>query len=203
MKLYFLFLLMATTTVLSPGPGVVMTLSNALRFGLRGTVGGIVGIAVGAMLVAAISATSLGILLASSALAFTAMKYLGAAYLFYLAIRLWRAPPFSFTASTTHEAGFGRRLLEGLSLQLTNPKAIFFFLSVFPQFINPAQPYTRQFVTLVCTYSMLVMVIHFGYALCARRAKHWLQSVRGGRMLSKLSAGSYVFFGISLASTQR
>lgn len=203
MKLYLLFLLMATTTVLSPGPGVVMTLSNALRFGLRGTLGGIVGIAAGAMLVAAISATSLGILLATSALAFTVLKLLGAAYLFYLAIRLWRAPSFSFTAQPSHDASLGRRFVEGLSLQLTNPKAIFFFLSVFPQFIDPAQPYPRQFATLVLTYSTLVVVIHCGYALFARRAKGWLQSERGGRLLGKLSAGSFAYFGASLAAAQR
>lgn len=203
MKLYLLFLLMATTTVLSPGPGVVMTLSNALRFGLRGTLGGIFGIAGGALLVAAISATSLGILLATSVLAFTALKLLGAAYLFYLAIRLWRAPPFSFAAQPTRDASFGRRFVEGLSLQLTNPKAIFFFLSVFPQFIDPAQPYPLQFATLVLTYSTLVIVIHCGYALFARRAKGWLQSERGGRLLGKISAGSFVYFGASLATAQR
>lgn len=53
MKLYLLFLAMATATVLSPGPGVVMTLSNALRYGLRGTLGGILGIAFGALLATA------------------------------------------------------------------------------------------------------------------------------------------------------
>ena len=69
MKHYSLFLLVASVTVLSPGPGVVMSLTNALRYGLRGTFGGILGIAVGALMVAAISATSLGVLLATSALA--------------------------------------------------------------------------------------------------------------------------------------
>jgi homoserine/homoserine lactone efflux protein len=77
--LYLLFLFMAAATVLSPGPGVVMTLTNALRYGLRGTFGGILGIAVGALVVAATSATSLGVLLATSALAFTVLKLLGAA----------------------------------------------------------------------------------------------------------------------------
>ncbi|MFN7668715.1 MAG: hypothetical protein ACK5OT_09370, partial [Burkholderiales bacterium] len=60
MKLYPVFLLMAFVTVLSPGPGVVMTLTNSLRYGLRGTFGGILGIAVGAFVVAAISSTSVG-----------------------------------------------------------------------------------------------------------------------------------------------
>jgi homoserine/homoserine lactone efflux protein len=203
MKLYFLFLLMATATVFSPGPGVVMTLTNSLRYGMRGTFGGILGIAFGALVVAGISATSLGVLLATSALAFTILKYVGAAYLIYLGIRLWRAAPFKFSETSTQEVSFGKRFLEGLSLQLTNPKAIFFFLSVFPQFIDPKQNYAIQFTELVLTYSALVVVIHSFYALSAKRAKGWLISERGGRTVNKAAGAAFVFFGAMLATAKR
>lgn len=203
MKLYALFFLMAAATVLSPGPGVVMTLTNALRFGMRGTVGGILGIALGALVVAAISATSLGVLLATSALAFTLLKFMGAAYLVYLGLRLWRAPPFRFAEQSAHEATFRRRFLEGISLQLSNPKAIFFFLSVFPQFIDPAINYTVQFASLVLTYSALVIVIHCAYAFFARRAKRWLTSPRGARSVNKTAGATFVFFGAALAMAKQ
>lgn len=203
MKLYLLFLFMATATVLSPGPGVVMTLTNSLRYGVRGTLGGILGIAFGALVVAAISATSLGVLLATSAIAFTVLKFIGAAYLIYLGVRLWRAPPFKFTEQSTHEASFGRRFLEGLSLQLTNPKAIFFFLSVFPQFIDNTQNYSTQFATLVLTYSSLAVVIHCMYAFFARSAKGWLTSERGGRTVNKAAGATFVFFGAALTTASR
>ena len=203
MHLYLLFLLMAAATVASPGPGVVMTLTNALRYGLRGTFGGILGIAFGALVVAAISATSLGVLLATSAQAFTLLKLIGAAYLVYLGIRLWRAPPFDFSARTAHSASFARRFVEGLSLQLTNPKAVFFFLSIFPQFIDPARDYALQFATLVLTYSTLVVCIHCAYALFARRAKSWLTSPRGGRIVNRTAGVTFVGFGAALASASR
>ena len=203
MKLYSVFLTVASVTVLSPGPGVVMSLTNALRYGLRGTFGGILGIAVGALVVAAISATSLGVLLATSALAFTVLKLVGAAYLLYLGVRLWRAPPFRFADQPAHAATFGRRFLEGLSLQLTNPKAIFFFLSVFPQFIDPAADYSIQFAALVVTYSGLVVVIHCAYALFARRAKHWLASERGGGAVNRAASATFVVFGATLAMAHR
>lgn len=203
MKLYLVFLLMATVTVLSPGPGVVMTLTNSLRYGLKGTFGGILGISFGALVVAGISATSLGVLLAASALAFNVMKYIGAAYLIYLGIRLWRAPPFTFSEQTTQDAGFFKRFLEGLSMQLTNPKAIFFFLSVFPQFIHSQQNYAIQFATLVLTYSGLVVIIHSIYALFAKRAKRWLVSERGGRIINKTSASAFLFFGAVMATAKR
>ena len=140
MDLYWLCLIMATLTVLSPGPGVVMTLSNALRFGYMGSLGGIAGIAFGTLLVASISASSVGVILATSAVAFTAMKFLGAAYLFYLGIRLWHSPSLTFAERPTQSLGFRRRFLEGLTIQLTNPKAVFFFLSVFLSFLIDIPP---------------------------------------------------------------
>lgn len=203
MKLYVLFVAMAAVTVLSPGPGVVMTLSNALRYGMRSTFGGILGIATGALVVAAFSATSAGALLAASSLAFTVLKLVGAAYLIYLGIKLWRAPPFVFSASSAPAAGFGRRFAEGLSLQFTNPKAIFFFLSVFPQFIDPAQDYALQFTALVLTYSALVVLIHSGYAFFAQSAQRWLRSERGGRQVNRVAGTTFVLFGLALATAKR
>jgi homoserine/homoserine lactone efflux protein len=203
MKLYPLFLLMAAITVFSPGPGVVMTLTNSLRYGLRGTFGGILGISVGALVVAAISATSLGVLLAASALAFTILKFIGAAYLVYLGIRLWRSPAAPLQIQSAHPAGFRRRFVEGLSLQLTNPKAIFFFLSVFPQFIDASRDYASQFAVLVLTYSSLVVVIHCLYSLTAQRARGWLASERGGRLINKAGGAAFVFFGTALATAKK
>ena len=203
MKLYALFLLVATATVFSPGPGVVMTLTNALRYGMRGTVGGILGIAFGALVVAAVSATSAGVVLGASTLAFTVLKLIGAAYLVYLGIRLWRAPPFTFAEQSVHQASIGKRFFEGLSLQLTNPKAIFFFLSVFPQFIDPERSYPIQFAALVLTYSCLVIVIHCIYAVFAKRARGWLTSERGGRATNKAGAAVFMCFGAALATATR
>jgi homoserine/homoserine lactone efflux protein len=203
MTLYFAFLALAALTVLSPGPGVVMTLSNALRFGLRGTIGGILGIACGTFVVAGISATSLAAILAASATAFSVVKLVGAAYLLYLGIRLWRAPPRRLGIEATHEARFGRRFLEGLLLQLTNPKAVFFFLSVFPPFIDPRASYVPQFIRLVLTYSTLVVAIHCAYALLARQARTWLNSELGGRIMSRAAATAFVFFGAALAAARR
>lgn len=203
MKLYPLFLLMATATVFSPGPGVVMTLTNAMRYGLRGTFGGIVGIAFGALVVAAISATSVGVILATSAVAFSVLKLVGAAYLIFLGVKLWRAPAFRFAEKATHTASFQRRFLEGVSLQLTNPKAIFFFLSIFPQFIDPNLNYGFQFSVLVLTYSTLIILIHTSYALFAGRAKGWLTSEKGSKTVNKAGAATFIFFGAALATAKR
>jgi threonine/homoserine/homoserine lactone efflux protein len=172
-----------------------------LSYGLRRTFGGILGIAAGALVVAGLSATGLGILLSTSAAAFTAMKLLGAAYLLYLGIRLWRSPAFHFTARDSDKACFARFFVEGLSLQLTNPKAIFFFLAVLPQFIGAQASYASQFSVLILTYSSLVVVIHCLYGVCAYRAKTWLTSERGGKVISRTGAITFMLFSIGLASS--
>ena len=102
-----------------------------------------------------------------------------------------------------HEASFKKRFMEGLSLQLTNPKAIFFFLSIFPQFIDPAMSYGLQFVILVMTYSSLIVLIHSTYAMFAGRAKTWLTSEKGGSAMNKIGATTFVFFGCALAGAKR
>ncbi len=204
MRLYFLFLLMASATVLSPGPGVLMTLSNALRSGWRASLPGILGIATGAAIVAALSATSLGILLASSALAFTVIKIFGACYLIWLGIKLWRTPGLALQDSPQREPlrKPGALFLQSLSLQFTNPKAIFFFLSVLPQFIDHDVPHVPQFVLLVLSYALLVVLIHSIYALCAQRARRWLKSERGGRTLNRVGGATFMAFGAVLATAK-
>jgi homoserine/homoserine lactone efflux protein len=202
-NLYLLFLLMATATVLSPGPGVVMSLTNAMHYGMRDTFAGILGVALGAMFIAAVSATSVGVVLAASATAFTILKYLGAAYLVYLGIRLWRAPAFKFADRPVNEGNVRKRFVEGFALQLTNPKAIFFFLSVFPQFIDPKQNYITQFIILVLTYGTLVVIIHSIYALFAKGAKRWLTSSTGGSVVNKAAGSTFVLFGVMLATAKQ
>ena len=203
MELYLLFVVMAAVTVVSPGPGVLMTLSNALHYGWRETFAGILGIACGALVVAALSATSLGVLLAASSTAFMVMKYLGAAYLVYLGIRLWRAPAFSFKDRATGAGSARRRFGEGITLQLTNPKAIFFFLSVFPQFISPGTHYALQFARLVLTYAALVVVIHCIYAAFAQRARRYFTSERGGRIINRTAGSVFIVFGALLALSKQ
>ncbi|MFG6447049.1 LysE family translocator [Roseateles sp. BYS180W] len=203
MTSYLLFLAVAALTVLSPGPGVLMTIANALRFGFRGTVGGIFGIAAGAFIVAGISATALGALLAASAVAFSVMKFVGAAYLMYLGLKIWKASPPNFCNRSVHEAKFLRRFGEGLALQMTNPKAIFFFLSVFPQFVESGPSHKAQFALLVASYATLVVCIHTGYALFAHQARAWLTSERGGRLLNKAGGATFMGFGAALALAKR
>ncbi|ALI04467.1 LysE family translocator [Pseudomonas sp. FW306-02-F02-AA] len=202
MNSYGLFLLFAALTILSPGPGVVLTLTNSLRHGWTGALPGILGIALGAFVVAGISATSVGLILATSASAFTVLKYAGAAYLLYLGYKSWRTDRF-IPEREVNSSGPGYRFVEAASLQLLNPKAVFFFLAVFPQFIDTSTHYYRQFFTLVSSYSVLVILIHSSYALLANAAKGWLSSQKGSWLAAKVSGVTFASFGVLMASASR
>jgi len=200
---YLLFILIAIATILSPGPGVIMTLTNAIQQGLSGTFSGILGIAFGTFVVATISATSLGLILATSTLAFSIMKFIGAAYLIYLGIKLWRSPSRKVSNELSQTKSKLKQFIGGITLQLTNPKAVFFFMSIFPQFIDLASNYLSQFTLLVVSYSSLVVIIHFAYALLAKSTHHWLSSEKGYRLVNRLGAITFMGFGVGLASTSR
>lgn len=193
---------MSAVIVASPGPGVVMTLTNALRYGVKNAFPGILGLAAGMVFIAGISSTGLGVLLVTSPVAFTILKYIGATYLIYLGVRSWIAAPFKFVQTQTHVANFTNRFWESFTLQFTNPKALFFCLGVFPQFIDAEENFFLQFVILAATYVLLIIAIHLTYASTAARARMWLSSPRGGRILNALSGIMFILFGVLLAITE-
>lgn len=203
MDSYVLFSVVAAVTVMSPGPGVVLTLTNAIRHGASGALPGILGIAAGTFIVAAVSASSLGILLATSVAAFNIIKLIGAAYLVYLGLKLWFAPASDLTRSEASPQRPGVQFVEGLALQLTNPKAVLFFVAVFPQFIDLRSTYLFQFALLVTTYSALVITIRLLYARFAGFARGWMGSKKGSRIVSRLGGSAFIVFGAGLASTSK
>ena len=208
MEQYLLYLVIVTITVASPGPGVILTLSNAIRHGVKPALSGMIGIALGIFVIAIISASSLGLLLTTSALAFSILKFVGAAYLIYLGIRLWRSPPISLGDSsdlTRKEMNplYFQRLKEGFWVSLLNPKPIFFFMSLFPQFINHQQSYLLQFSYLTITFCGVIIIVHSAYALLANSIKGWLSSPRGSKTVNRVGGSVFILFGMGLASSQK
>jgi len=207
MDQYLVYLLIVIITVASPGPGVVLTLSNAIRYGIKPTMAAVFGIALGILIIASVSATSLGLLLATSAFAFMVIKFIGAAYLVYLGIKLWRSPAIKLEVNKGNVKDqaplYGKRFKEGLLVSLLNPKPIFFFMSLFPQFIDPQQSYIFQFTLLTLTFCSVVIVIHTFYAFGANAIKSWLLSSKGSKVVNRVGGSVFILFGFGLASSQR
>ena len=203
MQLYLLFILMATLTILSPGPGVLKSVTNSLNYGFKRAFIGVIGLSTGTFCVAVLSATSLGALLAASDTAFTVIKYFGAAYLIYMGIKLWRAPAFEFKDAAKEAISNKKLFAECFIFQLSNPKALVFFLSVFPQFIEHDRSYLGQFAALVLTFCLLLVLVHSIYALFAHKAKSWFTSAHGGRWANRVGGTAFIGFGLLLANAKK
>ncbi len=207
MDQYLLYLMISVITVASPGPGVILTLSNSIRHGIKPALSGVVGIAMGILLIAIISASSLGVLLATSALAFTILKYVGAAYLIYLGVKLWKSPIMKLEDDSVNDSFYEPQYLlrfkEGFLVSLLNPKPIFFFMSLFPQFINHEQSYLLQFSVLTLTFCGLIIAVHTAYVLGANAIKGWLSTPKGSKAINRVGGSVFVLFGFGLATSQR
>lgn len=204
MNNYLIFILVACAAIATPGPAVLLTLSNSLKHGGRKALWGILGVASGILLVSGLSATSVGVILATSALAFTILKYVGAAYLIYMGIKMWRSPPrFQPSDLPVRQTRRHHLYLQGLSISLMNPKAIFFFMTLFPQFIDVNAPYAGQFVLLTLTFCTCLLLIHSLYAVLASRARVKLSSPATGKKVNRVSGSLFVLFGFGLAASSR
>lgn len=195
---YWLYITVVALAVASPGPGVLNTLTNALRYGFVGSLAGIFGIALGIAVLAVISASSIAVLLSTSKWALLVLQMVGAAYLIYLGVQLWRSSSrFSVEQNQTVKK-HRMRFLQGTTITILNPKAIFFFMALFPQFITLNADNTAQFAKLVLIYCVLVVVIHSVYAALAKVARAYLMSERGRFWVHKVTGSFYVLLGIGL-----
>jgi homoserine/homoserine lactone efflux protein len=176
-KTWLLFLVMETALSLSPGPAVFYTVSQGVRGALKRTLPAAAGILTANGIYFALSATSLGAIIAASARFFTIAKWVGAAYLIYLGLKAL------YSASSMHSVALGDNPAQpggdlrgvyfgGLTLQLANPKALLFFLALLPQFIDPASAVVPQMLILAATSMVPEFCILTGYGWLAHRAVH-------------------------------
>jgi homoserine/homoserine lactone efflux protein len=174
-KTWLLFLVMEAALSLSPGPAVFYAVSQGARGALRRTLPAVAGILSANGVYFALSATSLGAIIAASSRFFAITKWLGAAYLIYLGIRALLSAAATQSVTLSDAPASSARdwrsvYLGGLTLQLANPKALLFFLALLPQFIDPASPVVPQMLILAATSMVPEFCILSGYGWLAHRA---------------------------------
>lgn len=186
----------------TPGAGAINTMSNSLNAGFRRSIWGILGQQAALVVHVVIVALGVGVLVASSPVAFNVIRYSGAAYLIYLGIRQFLSKPSvqeEQTAVLRNEPSWSifRR---GFWVNLLNPKAIVFFLAFTPQFIRPEQPLFTQYAVLTATIVAIdILVMWFFFAAAARSFQRFTQTPRGQLVLSKVFGVLFVGVGILLA----
>jgi homoserine/homoserine lactone efflux protein len=207
MSLPLLLLFAATEFVLSlsPGPAVLLVVSQGMRFGARASVLGTLGVITGNALYFAVSALGLGAVLMTSEVLFYSIKWAGAAYLIYLGVGLIRDTLGARTLGATTEfaASHSRLFRQCLLTQLGNPKAILFFTALLPQFIDSQGSLWVQCLLLATTSIAIELPILVGYGWLAHVGGHFIRQGRYGRWLDRLAGTFLIAAGIKLALVRR
>lgn len=191
---------------LSPGSGAISCMAAGMRYGYRRAIWNIAGLQLGILLILVIVAAGLGALLATSALAFTIVKWLGALYLIWLGIEQWRAParPIVDTGAGENVRATPRQLLlRGFLVNATNPKGIVFMLAVLPQFIDPAKPQWPQYAICGATIFFTDLVVMNGYTGLAARLLSSLRDARHVKWLNRAFGSLFIAAGTLLAAFRR
>ncbi len=199
--LYVAAVLVLTVT---PGPSVLMCVSTSVNCGVRKALIASLGSTIAIVGIMTLSALGLGTVLAASETLFTAIKWLGAAYLAYLGVLALFSSVTDIAVTGSVEAATNRQLFgQGFLVGISNPKALLFFGALFPQFIVAGAPQTPQFVLLGTTFIFFELGWLTIYALSASRAKRWLQQPRRAKLFNRATGLVFLLAAAVLAGSKR
>jgi len=198
------FAFVAVAVIATPGPTVLLALTNGSRFGLRRALSGMMGAVMSDFILVGAAALGLGALLAASEFWFTVVKWIGVGYLAFLGVMLLRSKGvLSERLNATDNSGSGSIrsiFLKSFLVAVTNPKGYLFTSALLPQFIATNAPQVPQYVVLALVFAGIDFSIMFGYALLGSRAVRllkksgalWLDRICGVTLLAL--AGSLAFY---------
>jgi threonine/homoserine/homoserine lactone efflux protein len=191
----------AIVLLVIPGPAVLYIVTRSVDYGRNAGLASCSGIATGGLVHILGAAFGLSALLLSSATAYSAVKYAGAVYLVYLGIgKLLEPPVASDGVPHAQRASLRHVYVQGILVEVLNPKAALFFFAFLPQFVNPARgSVTLQFLALGMIFIAMGLVSDSAWALAAGSAAGWLRSNRIFVRHQKVVSGT-VYIGLGLAT---
>jgi homoserine/homoserine lactone efflux protein len=201
-----LFTIASVALAITPGPTMLLAMSNGIAGGMRAAVWGIAGASLGAAVLIAVVALGLGSLLAASEGLFNAIRVAGVAYLVWLGVKMWRNQPVDIhaaLAASPADALRGRTaFLRSLTVALSNPKTLLFFAAFLPQFVVTTSPQVQQYVVLGTIFIGIDTCVMLGYAAAGTQAVRWL-SRRSLRMVNRGCAAGMWLLAATLAVWRR
>ena len=201
---WFAFTAASIVLLLIPGPTVLLVVSYALTQGKRVAVATAAGVALGDFTAMTLSLAGLGALLLTSATLFTALKWVGAAYLVYLGIKLWRAKA-QLPDLGSEPAAVSTRGIFGHAFVVTalNPKSLAFFVAFVPQFIDHDAAILPQLVIMEATFVTLAALNALVFALAADQLRLRIRRPEVLKWLNRTGAGCLVGMGVATAAISR
>lgn len=190
------FLIAAALLLIIPGPTILLVIGQSLGGGRRRALPLVAGVALGDLTAMTLSLAGLGALLGASAAAFTLLKWIGAAYLVYLGLKLWRAPVEAAAVPPLKARAAFRQAYVVTAL---NPKSIAFFVAFVPQFITPESPFLRQATLLVATFVGLAAINALLYAMLAGHLSSLVRKPSVRRGFNRAGGTALIGAGAALA----
>ncbi len=201
MSTWFLFIAVALLAIASPGPAILLAISNSITYGMRSVVLSSLGNITGLFILSSAAILGLGAILKTSSVLFFIIKLVGAVYLIYLGVRQWcsKTNLFDQKENTFKKQRLMRSYyLEGFFVAITNPKAVLFFTALFPQFIDLRADLVSQFFIMTLSFMVLSLLILLTYGLLAFRARHWFSTSKRVKWFNRAIGGLFVFIGVGL-----
>ena len=198
------FLIAALVLAVTPGPSITYVVARTVAGGRSEGLASCIGTGIGGLLHVLAAALGLSLLVAESALAFGLLKYLGAAYLVYLGVRLLLRRDAAFVLPGVKAQGAARALREGILVEALNVKTALFFLAFLPQFVTPAMPLAPQLVLLGSVCVVLNTLADVAAVFAAQRllSSGPARAARA-RLLTRASGLTMMGLGAFLALAQR
>jgi len=201
--LWLTFVAASTALLLIPGPTVLLVLSYALSKGRSVAVASAAGVAIGDLTAMSLSLAGLGALVMASATLFTALKWIGAAYLVWLGIKLLLSAPKDGLALPGPEITAKGVFAHAAAVTALNPKSIAFFIAFVPQFLTPSAPLLPQFAILVATFVTLAVLNALAYALAADRLRTAIARPSVIAWLTRAGGAALIGMGLLTATLRR
>ena len=196
-----IFLLAVLILLLTPGPAVLYIVARSMDQGRLAGLVSVLSIEAGNFVHVLAATLGLSAILVSSALAFSVVKYLGAAYLIYLGVRRFLSQDAAHRPSTFERQSLRRIFRQGVLVAILNPKTALFFLAFLPQFIDSSTgSVTLQLLTLGCLFVLMAIVTDGLYALLAGTVGQWLKGNHSCLKVERYLVGSvYIGLGVMAA----
>jgi threonine/homoserine/homoserine lactone efflux protein len=203
-EIWIAFVLAASLILIIPGPTIILVISHAVAHGRRTVIPLVIGVTLGDFVAMTLSLLGMGAILASSAALFSVLKWIGAAYLMYLGIKLWRSDSQGHGVKVSEPPTSGLSLLKSAFIVTAlNPKSIAFFVAFLPQFVSSRHNTLPQFFILGGTFLFLAALNAGLYALFAGHLRDKLRNARIRRWFNRCGGGALVSAGIVTATLQR
>ncbi|MCG5227905.1 LysE family transporter [Acinetobacter pittii] len=186
LQVWFAYMLACWVISISPGAGAIASMSSGLNYGFRHGYWNAIGLQVALVLQIMVVAAGVGVLFATTPLAFQAVKWFGVAYLLYLAYLQWTAPVKDIEIQQEkRDKSALALLLNGFVVNISNPKAIVFLLAVLPQFLDLSKPQWIQYLIMAATMITIDLIVMAGYTGLASKVLRLLRSPRQQKYLNR------------------